>query len=240
MNKNAYIGKNVETLFKNSIIDHQEIISKIQNSFKIKGGLITAINSGVHNEKVDVKLEFACGRNIDANVKAFKIGLNQLTRTTPKKFCEDFNLDCLDWLQNLVIEKARQGKKKYDFFPINEREKAILIFSPIIENIIERSMSFKKAREILVLYDRQESVMHIYTMKTILKNLKYDISFTSHGGNLLIGDLITLKRKGGNGKLCNHKSKIDPTHPGNDIQLQLKMHEFVKQMKKHELGNYFI
>ncbi|MFU7501525.1 MAG: hypothetical protein ACJBCI_07810 [Candidatus Tisiphia sp.] len=116
MNRNAYIGKNVEVLFKNSIGDHQKIIQKIQENFKIQGNFITAICSGVHNEKVDVKMEFSCGRNIDANIKAFKTGLNQLTRTTPEKFCEKFNLDCLTWLQNLLVEKAKRGATKYDFF----------------------------------------------------------------------------------------------------------------------------
>ncbi|MDD9335144.1 hypothetical protein [Candidatus Tisiphia endosymbiont of Metellina segmentata] len=60
MNRNAYIGKNVEVLFKNSIGDHQKIIQKIQENFKIQGNFITAICSGVHNEKVDVKKEFSC------------------------------------------------------------------------------------------------------------------------------------------------------------------------------------
>lgn len=240
MNRNAYIGKNVEVLFKNSIGDHQKIIQKIQENFKIQGNFITAICSGVHNEKVDVKMEFSCGRNIDANIKSFQTGLNQLTRTTPEKFCEKFNLDCLKWLQNLLVEKAKRGATKYDFFPESEKEKAVLIFKPIVKDIVEWSMSYKKAREILVLYDRQESVMHIYSMKNILKHLKYDISFTPKGGNLLIGNLIIFKRKGGNGKLCSHKIKTDPTHPGNNIQLQLRMYEFIKEMKNYELGNYVI
>lgn len=40
MNRNAYIGKNVEVLFKNSIGDHQKIIQKIQENFKIQGNFI--------------------------------------------------------------------------------------------------------------------------------------------------------------------------------------------------------
>ncbi|WP_341755344.1 hypothetical protein [Candidatus Tisiphia endosymbiont of Ptychoptera albimana] len=60
MNRNAYIGKNVEVLFKNSIGDHQKIIQKIQENFKIQGDFVAAICSGVHNEKVDVKMEFSC------------------------------------------------------------------------------------------------------------------------------------------------------------------------------------
>ncbi len=44
-NRNAYIGKNVETLFKNSIIDHTDVVEKIQNIFAINSRLVTAINS---------------------------------------------------------------------------------------------------------------------------------------------------------------------------------------------------
>lgn len=61
--------------------------------------------------------------------------------------------------------------------------------------------------------------MHIYSMKNILKHLKYDISFTPKGGNFLIGNLITFKRQGGNAELCSHKIKTDPTHLGNNIQV---------------------
>lgn len=36
MNRNAYIGKNVEVLFKNSIGDHQKIIQKIQENCEVE------------------------------------------------------------------------------------------------------------------------------------------------------------------------------------------------------------
>lgn len=50
-NRNSYIGKNIKTLFKNSIIDHTDIVKKIQNIFAIDSRLVTTINSGIHNEK---------------------------------------------------------------------------------------------------------------------------------------------------------------------------------------------
>lgn len=57
-NRNAYVGKNVETLFKNSIGDHKDIVEKIRNAFNIEGRFVTAISSGIHNEKVDIKMEY--------------------------------------------------------------------------------------------------------------------------------------------------------------------------------------
>ncbi len=195
-NRNAYIGQNVETLFKNSIGEHKEIIKKIREYLKIEGNFLTAINSGIHNEKVDVKMEFSCGRNVDANVKAFKrsIAYNQLTRTTLSIFCNKFGLDCFQYLQDLFIKKAK-ASRKVKLFPIEEQDKIRSIFKPISKEIVEWSMSYKKARVILVLYEREESLMHIYTMKKILKHLNYNITFTPHD-NILIGNEYCCAKKG--------------------------------------------
>lgn len=239
-NRNAYIGKNVETLFKNSIGDHKDLIEKIRKYFGIEGGFLTAISSGIHNEKVDVKMEFSCGRNVDANVKAFKktIAYNQLTRTTLTKFCDKFALDCLDLLQELFIKKAKKINSK--LFPDSEQEKILSILQPIVKDMVEWSMSYKKAREIMVLYERTESVMYIYPMKDVLKHLDCNIVFTKQG-NIAIGKSIVLQRKGGNGvHIHGIKDKGDPTHPGNNIQLKLKVNEFIKEMAQFKIGQYAI
>ncbi|HJD57380.1 hypothetical protein [Candidatus Tisiphia endosymbiont of Ptychoptera albimana] len=240
-NRNAYIGKNVETLFKNSIIDRTDVVKTIQNVFAIDSRLVTAINSGIHNEKVDVKLEFACGRNIDASIKAYKksVAYNQLTRTTLAIFCKKFNLDCIEYLQNLFIEKAKNSKT-VKLFSIEEQERITSIFKPIIKEMIDWSMSYKKSREILVLYEREDSMMRIYSMTDILKHLDYTITFTSNG-NLLVGKSIVIQRKGGNGHhIHGILNKTDPKHPGNNIQFKLRINTFVEEMKNYEIGKYYI
>jgi len=55
MNRNAYIGRNVEVLFKNSIGDNPSVISKIQRYFKINSRFLNAVSTGIHAEKADVK-----------------------------------------------------------------------------------------------------------------------------------------------------------------------------------------
>ena len=50
-------------------------------------------------------------------------------------------------------------------------------------------MSYKKAREILVLYEQTESIMYIYSMKDVLKHLNYNVVFTAKG-NIAIGKSI--------------------------------------------------
>ncbi len=240
VNRNAFIGKDVETFFKNSVGDHNDIIEKIRKIFSIKGCFITAINSGIHNEKVDVKMEFSCGRNIDANIKAYKktIAYNQLTRTTLINFCKQFDLDCLDLLRDLFIKKAKRINSK--LIPNDKQSQILSILQPIIKELVEWSMSYKKAREILVLYERIESIMRIYSMKDVLKHLDYSIVFTK-AGNIAIGNSIIIQRKGGNGvHVHGIKDKGDPTHPGNNIQFKLKVNEFVKEMEKYKLGQYIL
>ena len=140
-NRNAYVGKNVETLFKNSIVDHKDICEKIRSIFKIEGHFSNAINRGIQNEKVDVKMEFSCGRNVDANIKAFKIGLNQLTRTTCESFCKEFDINCFKWLQNLVIGKAKKGTSNRLFFPIEEQLK---YFNQLLRKLLNGQCLGKK------------------------------------------------------------------------------------------------
>ena len=73
MNRNAIIGRNVEILFRNSIGDNPSVVSKIQAYFGIQSRFVNAISTGIHAEKADVKMEFADGHNVDANVKQRKI-----------------------------------------------------------------------------------------------------------------------------------------------------------------------
>lgn len=239
MNQNAYIGKNVETLFKNSIGDHIDILNKIRDSFKIEGRFLHAINTGIHAEKADVKMGFSCGHNIDVNIKSYKkaVAYNQLTRTSIKNFCKVFNLDCLDYLEMLIVNKAKDVKSL--LIPIEEQQKVLSIFQPIAKEMVKWSFSNSTARELLVLYEREKSEMRIYTMKDILKALNYEIIFTKKG-NIIIGEYIVIQRKGGNGSMSKTIPKCSIKHPGNNIQLKLKVKDFADGMQRYELANYFI
>jgi hypothetical protein len=108
-NRNAHIGRNVEILFKNSVEDNPSVIEKIQKYFDIDSRFLTAISTGIHSEKADVKMEFADGNNIDANIKAFKktsVAYNQLTRTSITNFCKLFFDEAMQTeLEQLFITK---------------------------------------------------------------------------------------------------------------------------------------
>lgn len=241
MNRNAFIGRNVEILFKNSIIDHPSIINEIKSNFKIEGRFLNAISSGIHGEKADVKMEFACGHNIDVNIKAYKeeVAFNQLTRTSVNKFCEIFSINELskNELINLVINKSANTKSM--LFPMDSQEKWGEFFTENAINILKWGFSYKQSREIVVLYERNESIMRIYYMKEVLTKLNKKIVFTGKG-NVNIGSCVSFQRKGGNGSLSRNIPKTDIKHPGNNIQLKLKVDKFVEEMDRYKVGEYFI
>ncbi|GHU54338.1 hypothetical protein FACS1894132_08810 [Clostridia bacterium] len=89
MNENAYIGRNIKELIKNTIGHQPDVISKIKEKFKaITGEFESASLSGIYGEKADVRINFNCGHFVDLNIKAYSAGFNQLTRTSVSKFCE--------------------------------------------------------------------------------------------------------------------------------------------------------
>lgn len=240
-NKNAFAGRNVEALFKNSIADNQSVVQKIKTYFNLSGDLDVAMMSGIHGEKADVKLGFTCGHNIDVNIKAYKhsSGFNQLTRASINRFCDVFKIndDDREKLRQIVLNKSKDTSS--DLFPESEREYWSSFFGFRVNDLIKWGFSFKPSREILVLFDRDEFLFRIYPMKDILKNL-YDnpLKFTKGGFN--IGETISFQRKGGNGSLSKTIPKTSLTHPGNDVQLKLKILPFIKDMEKYLLAKYSV
>ncbi len=241
MNRNAYIGRNVEILFKNSIEDNPSVISKIQNHFGIKGRFLNAVSTGIHSEKVDVKIEFADGHNIDANIKAFKktsVAYNQLTRTSITNFCKlFFNEETQKELEQLFIAKAKNVKGHV--FPDSVKDRIQKTFQEKSTDILKWAFSSKQSREILVIYERSSSTMFIYSMKDVFKKLGSSVSFTARG-NIAIGETVVFQRKGGNGVHSLNIPKHSLKHPGNNVQLKLKMNEFIKEMDGILLASYHI
>lgn len=240
-NRNAFIGRNVEILFKNSIGDFPSVIAKIQRHFGIESRFLNASNTGIHSEKGDDKIEFADGRNIDANIKAFKkssVAYNQLTRTSITNFCETFFDEAMKTeLEGLFIAKARD--KRSHLFPDDIQARIKAAFQPKAEKMLQWAFSFKQSREILVLYERDTSIMYIYPMKEVLKKLDTTISFTIRG-NIAIGQLVVFQRKGGNGVHSIDIPKDSLRHPGNDVQFKLKMRECVADMENLLIASYHI
>ncbi|ABV74408.1 hypothetical protein A1C_00375 [Rickettsia akari str. Hartford] len=56
----------------------------------------------------------------------------------------------------------------------------------------------------------------------------------------IIGNYIVIQRKGGNGSLSKTILKDSIRRPGNNMQLKLKIKDFVNGMQDCELANYFV
>ena len=104
--------------------------------------------------------------------------------------------------------------------------------------ILKWSMSYKSSCEVIALYNRDASLFTIYPMNAALNSLSADIEFTKGGFN--IGKCVSFQRKGGNGSSSKTIPKHDIKHPGNNVQLKLKVHKFVELMKVVKIGHYSI
>jgi hypothetical protein len=235
-NKNALDGRNVETLFKESLGSQLAIINNLCKAYEIYGKFEAVTLGGIYGGKADARISFKCGHHIEANIKSFKGGgFNQITRTSVSNFCHEFDLSTSDKkeLENLVTAKARN--KNQDLFPEQTRDKWRTFFVKNASNLLRWGFADKPNREILVLYSRDDSVMYLYRMKDVLKFLPKKITFTKGGFN--IGSCISFQRKGGDGNF-KKLPKTDIGHPGNDIQLKIKGRKFIAEMSNILLGSY--
>ena len=70
--------------------------------------------------------------------------------------------------------------------------------------------------------------MNLYDMKDILENLDYKLTISGRGV-IKIGKYITIQRKGGNGVHSIHIPKTSLAHPGNNLQVKMKVGTFVSE-----------
>ena len=183
-NRNAIAGRNVESLFQNSIADYPRVIDELKTAFGIKGRFISAMKVGNQFEKCDVKLEFACGRIIDANVKAYKptrLMFNQTTRMTVEAFASRFGLNDEQETELIELVTAKAATTNRPLIPLSRRGYWSALLERKAAGIIERSVSDHKPREVLVLYDRIQSVMRIWKMSDLLESVGSEIGFTPEG-----------------------------------------------------------
>ncbi|MCL1995593.1 MAG: hypothetical protein FWG63_05230 [Defluviitaleaceae bacterium] len=239
MNRNAHAGRNVERLIENSIVDQPAVILALKKCFKIKGELKNSAGGGIYGDKSDMRINFDCGHYVDANIKSYKgVGFNQLTRTTISGFCNQFNLDASSQneLEFFVVEKSKNTQGA--LFPLTAQEKWGNFFNANAKRIVKWGFSSNTNREVLILYNKNTSQVKIYPMKKIVNNITAEIAFTKGGVN--IGRCISFQRKGGNGKASRHIPKVAIEHPGNNIQLKLKIKKLIEEFENKELAEYTI
>lgn len=222
-NQNALIGMDTERLFKNSIGNHAAVLNKLKEHFSIKGDYAKSFSTGTDSGKSDVMVRFT-DSTLSANIKAYKTGFNQLTRTTISLFCNEFSIH---HLQSVFEEGAvRVASKQGRFISASDEVQVIETLAPLARDIVHFSLARKENPELLVLYNRTINVMHLYDMKDLLDNLEYDVTISGRGV-IKIGKFITIQRKGGNGVHSIHIAKTSLAHPGNNLQVKMKVGHFV-------------
>ncbi|MFP3203751.1 MAG: hypothetical protein RXR43_16560 [Sulfolobus sp.] len=84
---------------------------------------------------------------------------------------------------------------------------------------------------ILAIWDKRDDILCMFNIQDVISFfIKQPISFSDEG-IIKIGKYITIQRKGGNGSRIK-KPKIDPTHPGNQLQFKFKPLEFMNDARK--------
>ena len=107
------------------------------------------------------------------------------------------------------------------------------------KDILKWAFSYKESREILVIYERDTSTMSIYAMREVFRNLGTETKLTKKG-SIAIGKSVVIQRKGGNGVHSLDIPKDSLKHPGNNVQVKLKMKEFISEMESILLASYHI
>lgn len=213
----------VEKLFKNTIGRHPDVLDKLRLHFGIRGDYAKSFSTGTDAGKSDVIVRFT-DATLSANIKAYKTGFNQLTRTTISSFCKEFNLG---YLQQVFEEGALRVASRSGRF-IQESDVPLIIeaISPLATAIVHFSLARMENPELLVLYNRGTNTMNLYDMRNLLDNLNYEVSISGRGV-IKIGEYITIQRKGGNGVHSIHIPKTSLAHPGNNLQVKMKVGTFV-------------
>ena len=224
-NQNASIGMDVERLFKNSIGRHPDVLNVLKLHFGIKGEYAKSFSTGTDAGKSDVIVRFT-DATLSANIKAYKTGFNQLTRTTISSFCKEFDVEHLRMIfqEGALRVASRLGR----FILASDEATVIAAISPLARSIVHFSLARMENPELLVLYNRTTNTMNLYDMKDLLDNLDYEVTVSGRGV-IKIGRFITIQRKGGNGIHSIHIPKTSLAHPGNNLQVKMKVGTFVME-----------
>lgn len=223
MNQNAIIGMAVERLFKNSIGHQSAALDTLKRHFGIQGDFGRAYSTGTDAGKSDVIVRFT-DATLSANIKAYKTGFNQLTRLTIAAFCREFDIANLKgtFEAGAIRVAGKQGR----FILAEDENRVIAAIAPLARRIVHFALSRLENPELLVLYNRTSNVMHLYDMNHLLDNLVYGVTISARG-IIKIGTFMTIQRKGGNGVHSLHIEKTALNHPGNNLQVKMKVAAFV-------------
>ena len=180
-------------------------------------------------EKSDAFMRFTGGRTYGCNIKSFRgNGFNQVTRMTISAFVERFGLPAR--IQSVLEDASvRVAKAKGPW--ITEAIESLVLDAIRTRaiSIIERGLLGDDRPDLLVLIKYDEERIWILKMQSVLDYFRdhLEVRRTNRGVITLDkGAFFTIQRKGGKGKRYDHIPKSDLVHPGNQVQMKLKMLRF--------------
>jgi len=231
-NENALRGANAEKLFRKLLKNNPRLVTKIKRKFRIAAENYEVFRTGHELKKSDVVLVFSNGRAIGVNLKSGSMGFNQITRM---------------WLEELRakvgLSKNVATKIQYGIDNYRLRDKKHFI-AESHQVLVKKVLQAKKCKilsliftnfnedfvKILAIYDSGAKILHLYDMKTVLKNLaSLRVSF-SDKGIIYLGDTLSLQRHGSDDD-ASKAMKRKKRYSGN--QLQFKM-GIISYMNSHK------
>lgn len=146
-------------------------------------------------------------------------------------------------LHDGILRLAREkGRKKGSLVPLNKRKDIEKFLLDRLRKFLEESIrGGEHVLKVLsyVEYGGGPTRIHIFRVDDIIdileKNIRErGIDFDSV---IYLGDFMWIQRKGGNGKHVKIP-KTDPAHPGNQLQVKIKMPLLVDHIEKNKVAPY--
>jgi hypothetical protein len=229
--------------------------------------IINMINTNARFRESLRKCIVALGFNVEKEISAYKdniktdiiiriddeigISVKSSTKTSfhqlDRRRLEDWKTftsmpdDIFEIMKEAILRISRNPKDK--FIRNEDREKIAGFFSQHLRAILDEV--FRKGEEklkLLLINDKQARKIFIFRMDEVLdflyKNAYNKIRFTDKG-IIMLGDFITIQRKGGDGKHIKIP-KTDWEHPGNQLQFKFSPLKFAKYCEENNVIRFYV
>ncbi len=220
--KEAKRGTKSEKDFVNLVNNNKRFNTSLKKILNIEENL-RADHEISNKVKADCYLVVESGQKMGVSIKEAEVDLNQLDRRWLKDLAEKHNMpqDIEDKLNECLIKKSRDSKGE-KFIQDEYKDEILKYFTDNLDSILTDVFTRgDKNLKYFVVYDFSNNEWYIASMDKVIEEISIEELSTSDKGLIQIGNLITIKRKGGNGSHIK-LDKDDPNHPGNNIQFQIK------------------
>lgn len=230
-----------EVAFAKLINENHKFRQNLQtglSEMNISNGRIRSARVMNDRFKADVKVlinENETEYELGFSLKAADANFNQLDRRWLKDWADvtDMPVSIKEMIQSSLDRKLINSR---DIFILPEQESYIIPFLEGKKHIIFRELLTKGDEQLkaFVAYDESKNKWFLSRMEDIFNFLLTEPLSTSKNGVLMIGDCLSLQRKGGDGNIKN-PPKSSPLHPSNHLQFKIKPLNIINKVKSIEI-----